>query len=86
MATTKQYAKNVRDAMRTIARKMGLYVDSSDKTLRVVASAVAVPIGVLAKVLVDKGVVTDAELQAALNAAAADDYPEEPNDPPPPES
>lgn len=86
MATTKQYAQAIRSSMRTIARKMGLAVDSADKTLRIVASVVAVVIGVLCKVLVDKGLVTDQELQAALDAAAADNYPEEPSEPAPPES
>lgn len=83
MATVKQYVQQVRDAQRAIARKFGCDVYATDKQTRVAILSVLCLLAVLIKTLVDKGLITDAELKATLDAAAADAYPDEPTEPPP---
>jgi hypothetical protein len=79
MATVKAYVV----AMRTAQKQVGLKLGSGlgDKRAQVLVTSVLAILGVLIKLLVDKGIVTDAELQAALNAAQADTYADEPDDP-----
>lgn len=47
-----------------------------DKRLQILLASSAVPVAVLIKVLVDKGIVTNAELQTALDNAMNDVWPE----------
>lgn len=78
MATVKQYVVNMRMAQRDVAIKLGSGLN--DKRSQVLVTSVLAILGVLIKLLVDKGVVTDLELQNALNSAQADTYSDEPDD------
>ena len=82
MATVRQYMGQMRAAERTIGRKMGVDLASTSKELRVAMLAVTAMIAVLMRALFVAGVITDAQLQAALDAAAADLYDDEPLEPP----
>jgi hypothetical protein len=83
MATVKAYATQLTQRARVVARMFGADPERSSKELRVLLRTVQIELAVVVKLLVDKGVVTDAELIAAFDAAAADLYPDEPNEPPP---
>lgn len=74
MATVQTYVQNILNVQRQVAMKMGSSV--LDKRLRIILASSAVPVAVLIKVLVDKGVVTNLELQNALDAAMNDVWPE----------
>lgn len=82
MATVKQYIAALQDRQIVIARKFGVDVTRSDMQARVLNLALLCLLAVLIKALVDKGVITDAELTATLNAARDDAYPREPAEPP----
>lgn len=77
MATVKAYVAAMRAAQQGVAVKLGSSL--SDKRTQVMVTSVLAVQAVLVKLLVDKGVVTDQELQAALNTAQADAYPDEPD-------
>jgi len=77
MATVKAYVVAMRTAQQGVAIKLGSSL--SDKRTQVMVTSVLAIVGVLVKLLVDKGVLTDQELQAALNTAQADGYPDEPD-------
>jgi hypothetical protein len=57
-----------------VAAKMGSHI--TDKRLQILLASSAVPVAVLIKVLVDKGIVTNTELQNALDTAMNDVWPE----------
>lgn len=82
MATVKQYMGQMRAAERAVGRKMGVDLAHAGKELRVAMLAVTAMIAVLMRALFVAGVITDAQLQAALDAAAADVYDPEPLEPP----
>lgn len=86
MATAKQYVTQLRNAKLAIGSKLGVDLTTAPKPDRVESLSVLALIGVLVKVLVDKGVVTNNELTTELNAAIADVWPDEPVEvtPPPP--
>jgi len=83
MATVKTYIQALLDRQTIIAKKFGADLTGADKQTRVLNLALLVLIAVLIKTLVDKGLITDAELNATLNAARDDAYPDEPLKPPP---
>lgn len=88
MATVKGYVTAIRQAQNAVALKMGVDLARADKQTRVAVLACDAIIAVLLRYLiVDKPSLglSDAELQAALNAAMADTYPDEPFEPPPAE-
>lgn len=78
MPTVKQYVTGLRNAQQQIALKFGSGL--SDKRSRVLILSVLAPVAVIVKLLVDKGYLTDAELQTAMNNARDDLYDEEPDD------
>lgn len=78
MTTTRQYTARLRQVVLRVGMKMGADLTGTSKTTRVVILACLVPVAVLTKVLVDKGIVTDAELNAAFAGAEADDQDDEP--------
>jgi hypothetical protein len=84
MATVAVYAQNLWDKFRIIARKFGAEPAVVDKQTRVLHMAQQVLLAAVIKALTDKGVVTDAELTAALNGARDDDWPGQPLEPPEP--
>lgn len=77
MASVRTYVSQIRTAQDGIAQRLGSSV--SDKRLRIVLVLAAVPCGVVMKLLVDKGIVTNAELTTTFNDAVADVWPEEPD-------
>jgi hypothetical protein len=82
MATVKQYVNALQDRQQVIARKFGTNPRGADKQTRAINQSILVLLAVLIKALVDKGVVTDAELTAVLNNARDDFYDDEPVQPP----
>lgn len=78
MATVAQYVTSMRQRQDVIARKLGSDIATADKQTRVVNLAILILLAVVIKLLVDKAVLTDAELTATLNAARDDTWPEEP--------
>ena len=77
MATVRQYVTQIRAAQDSVAERLGSTV--SDKRLRIVLVMAAIPVGVVMKLLVDKGLITNAELTTTFNDAVADTWPEEPD-------
>lgn len=72
MATTRQYwnaLKNTRDA---IAITMGTDVTMLQPGARAISNATLATVAIVVKALTDKGVISDAELTAARNAALGD--------------
>lgn len=76
--TVKQYIRAMWTRQEVMARRMGCDITASGKSTRVLNLSLVALVAVLVKVLVDKGVITDSELTAALNAARDDDYDDEP--------
>lgn len=74
MATVQTYVSQILQVQKQVALKMGSSI--LDKRLQILLASSAVPVAVLIKVLVDKGVVTNAELQNALDTAMNDTWPE----------
>lgn len=83
MATVKQYIQSMRSRQDMIARKFGCDISQADKQVRVLNLSVLALIAVVVKALVDKGVITDAELMAVMDAARDDAYQDEPVEPSP---
>lgn len=81
MATIGQYVTQMGNAQKKIARKLGYDLASGPLEQRVPVLVCDVMIAVVLKALVDKGVVTDAELVAALNSVRDDTYDTQPTDP-----
>lgn len=75
MATVKAYALNLWRAHRTISRKLGLSVDYGSADVQVLVASSDVMLAGLVKVLTDKGLVTDAELNTVYTALANFTYP-----------
>lgn len=82
MATAKVYATQVYEIQKAIALKMGIYVAGESKQVRVVLKSTSIVFGVLMKLLVDKGLLTNAELTAAFDFVGGDAYDDEPVVPP----
>lgn len=82
MATVKQYIQALQDRQTIIAKKFGADITGADKQTRVMNLALLALIAVLVKTLVDKGLITDADLTGTLNLARDDNYQNEPLDPP----
>lgn len=75
MAGLKVYATNLWKVQRAVCAKLGLQVASAPLSERALAVSGDILLGTLCKVLVDKGLVTDAELNAAFNAASTANIP-----------
>lgn len=82
MATIPAYVDALTTAALAIARKRGVLAARTDKQTRVIFLALLTILATLAKAIVDKGLLTNAELQAALDLAASDTYADEPVEPP----
>lgn len=82
MATARFYANQLSARVGKVAFAFGVDVSGIDKQTRVMFRTIMIVLGVLVKIMVDKGVVTDAELGAAFDTVAGDTYPDEPVNPP----
>lgn len=74
MTSIEQYTKIMRDAQVDVARKLGMSLAYADKQSRVLALSALTVQAVLVKTLVDKGVLTGAELLAAINTVRSPSY------------
>jgi hypothetical protein len=68
MTTVVQYVKLMRDTMADVSERFGVALDYEDKSLRAGLLSTLTVQAILVKALVDKGVISDDELLAALNA------------------
>ena len=85
MTTYVQYVQAIRNTEDRIALKLGVWPRGDMLPARVRQVAADAVLAVLVKTLVDKGLITDADLQASLQAAQAEVWPAEPDvDPTPP--
>ena len=84
MTTVKQYVTQMQGIQKNIGLKFGSDITQRDKQARVTNLASLALLAVVIKTLTDNAVITDAQLLAVLNAAAADTYADEPVNPPPP--
>lgn len=75
MATIKQYTTNLWRVQKVVMRKLGLAVAWSGSEEKIRALGSDVLLATLLKILVDKGVMTDGELNAAYLAVANADFP-----------
>lgn len=75
MATVKQYSLNLWKVQRTVMKKLGLDIAWAGPAEKVPAMASAVMLATLVKILTDKGVVTDAELNTAYTTVRDADFP-----------
>lgn len=82
MATVRQYVTQMRGTMNTVATQMGVDVTRTDKQARVTVTCLLAIIAVVVKTLVDKGVISNAELQATLDGAVGEVWPPESDLPP----
>lgn len=81
MAAIKVYLDSIRQRELAIARKLGADLASLDSQTRVLNLALLSVIAVLAKTLIENGVITVAQLNAVLDSARDDTWWTEPTDP-----
>lgn len=72
MATVRQYYNNLKDARDQICTFMGSTAAGRPSDQRALTNSTLAAVAIVVKALTDKGVITDAELLAAKNAALAD--------------
>lgn len=75
MATIKQYAVQLWQTHKTVCQKFGVDVSTSDSRTRTMIVSEDVMLGTLMKILVDKGLITNAELTAAYTAVTNATFP-----------
>jgi hypothetical protein len=75
MATVQQYVASMKDAQATVAIQLGADLSLESKTTRVLNTSLLGMVAVVAKTLVDKGLITNAELNATLTTAMAEIWP-----------
>lgn len=76
MATVKQYTLRLWGIRKTVAQKLGTDICTADITTRAEALASDVVTATILKLLVDNGVLTDAQLNAAANAVIGTSFPQ----------
>lgn len=74
MATVVQYVAQLRSRQVAIAQKMGVWLPGMPKELRVLWLSQIAMLGVILRLLVAKGIVTDVELTAAFDDAMGGAY------------
>jgi hypothetical protein len=79
MTTVRQYWNSLVATRNTVALRLGVSVPDTQKTARALANADLALVAVVCKAIVDKGLLTDADLQAARDAAIADTWNDEPD-------
>ena len=83
MATLKQYARQLWITQRSVCEKLGVKIAWSSLEQRVLVISSDVNLAMLVKILTDKGVITDAELQAVATQVRNADFPPLVHFPPP---
>ena len=66
MTTVRQYVQALRPVARNVGRAMGEDVGIQDRSLRITLNLVMGMVCVLIKLLVDKGLITDADITVAF--------------------
>lgn len=79
MASAKQYLVQLKQVLQAVAFKMGHDLTETQKSDRVLVNSLGLTVAVLMKLLVDKGIVTNAELSAAFDFVRDDGYDDEPS-------
>jgi len=79
VATLPVYMAKLKDLCMAVGWKMGYDLTREPKSVRVGLFSTQAGLAVLIKTLTDAGVITDAQLQATLDAATGGNYPDEPN-------
>ncbi len=74
MATVKQWTDQLWQRQGMIAAKFGSDISTAPKTDRVLNRSLLLLLGLVVKVLIDKGVVTEVDLLSALDSARDDTY------------
>jgi len=74
--TVKQYALRLWGVRKTVTQKLGTDITTADIATRAEMLASDVVTAVVLKLLVEKGVFTDAELNAAANAVVNANFPQ----------
>jgi hypothetical protein len=83
MATVRTYFTVLRDLANQLGLALGSNLTTLPKDARVGDAASLAAVAILCKALTDNGVLTDAQLQAAVAVAKSETWPDEPFDPPP---
>lgn len=78
MTSIPQYVTVIRDRQRIIARKLGCDPMRADKQTRAINLASIIIAACVLKAIVDKGLISDAEVLAVFNAARDAIYDDEP--------
>lgn len=68
MATLKNYGRTLWDIQQTVCNKIGMDLRQASFETRCLVICIDAPLALLIKVLVDKGVFSDAELNGAVQA------------------
>ncbi len=82
MATLKAYVTNLWSAQKTIYKKLSGGTGDlkiMPWEMRLAFLTIDVTLGVILKALTDKGVITDSDLQTAINNATSATYPRQPD-------
>lgn len=82
MTTARQYVNIIRDRQDQISVRLGADIRQTNKEIRVMNTSAMAMLAVLVKTVVDKGLITDADLNATFNTAMAEIWPELPNQTP----
>lgn len=72
MATVRAYWGSLRNTRNTIAQLLGTDIRGADTQVRAVSGADLATVAIVMKALVDKGLISNAELDAARDAALAE--------------
>lgn len=78
MATVQQYFNALRTTRNTLCGLLGVSFPDTEKTVRTLSSSDLACLAVVVKALTDKGVITDADLQAAQASALTGAWDAEP--------
>jgi hypothetical protein len=83
MASIPQYVSSLRVRQRIVAQAYGINLEHSAFEIRIILAVMNATIAVVVKLLVDKALVSDAEVSAAFDAAMSAPLGQEPSEPPP---
>lgn len=78
MATIKAYARNLWNVHKIVSQKLGTDIRWGSSEARVAALTNDVCLAGIVKILTDKGLITDAELQAVFTTITNADFPRQP--------
>jgi len=83
VTAVRTYVAQLRQRQKVLSGRFGSYLESMPTETRVALTCANGSLAVLVKLLVDKGLITDAELIAALDAAMPEPFTPEKGEPDP---